>query len=215
MTGLMAVLGSGEFPHRFGGTSWQVVVPQGATPRPALVLTVDLRDPAIHDVLPPGDRPYADHELPIATRSEVLVDRQWYEYDPKTRRVVFTGPPWSPDGEPELPAEIPERPISLRPVGPWDKGRGGSDDPIDAFIGGPAWLRVGGEPLWLAAPEAVRCTCGVTMLPLVWIGHESLRTWGESGTARFLDDKPFFLGELALYFFVCLRCRLVTVVTQG
>ena len=214
MSGLMAVLGSGAFPHRFGGTSWRVVEPAGATPRPTLILPVDLRDPAVQELLPVAERPYADHELPVASRSEILVDRQGYEYDPVTRAVVFTGRPWTPDGEPELPAEIPERPISLRPVGPQDLRRG-SDDLFDAFLGGPAWLRVGGEPLWLEDPEAVTCTCSVSMLPLVWIGHESLRAWRESATARFLDDRPFFLGELALYFFVCLRCRRVTVVTQG
>lgn len=214
MAALMAVLGTGASPHLFGGSSWTVLIPDGAAPRSTLILTIDLRDPSVQRVLPVTERPFADHEMPIASRSEVMVDRQTYEYDPRTRTVVFPGPPWAPDGEPELPPELPARPILLRPVGPLDL-RGGSDDPFDAFLGGPAWLRVGGEPLWRTGPESVECTCGVSMVPLVWIGHESLRAWGEPGTARFLDDKPFFLGELALYFFVCLRCRRVTVVTQG
>lgn len=215
MSGLMAELGSGAFPHRFGGTSWRVVEPAGATPRPTLLLTIDLRDPRVQQVLPAEERAHGDHELPVVSRSDLMGDRQTYRYDPTDRSVIFAGGPWSPACEPALPSELAERPISLRLVGPEDKGRGGSDDPIDAFVGGPAWLRVGGEPLWLEDPETVTCTCGVPMLPVVWIGHESLRAWGEPGTARFLDDEPFFLGELALYFFVCLRCRRVTVVTQG
>jgi hypothetical protein len=214
MNGLMAALGSGPCPHRFGGTSWKVVTPAGATPRPTLLLAIDLRDPNVQHVLSTEERAYADHELPVVTRSDLMGDRQTYEYDPMRRSVVFVGGPWSPACEPALPPELAERSISLRPVGPQDL-REGSDDLFDAFLGGPAWLRVGGEPLWRTDPEAVTCTCGVPMLPLVWIGHESLRAWRASGTARFLDDEPFFLGELALYFFVCLRCRRVTVVTQG
>lgn len=214
MKGLAANLGQGDLPHRFGGTSWTIVVPEGATPRPTLLLSIDLRDPGVQQVLSAEERVYGNHVLPIASRSDLMGDQQSYDYDPASRRVVFAGAPWSPACEPALPSELPERPISLRPVGHQDLCSE-SDDPFDAFLGGPAWLRVGGEPLWRTGPESVECTCGVSMVPLVWIGHESLRAWGEPGTARFLDDKPFFLGELALYFFVCLRCRRVTVVTQG
>lgn len=214
MNGLMAVLGGGAFRHRFGGTSWRVVVPDGATPLPTLILTIDMRDPAVHQVLPAEARAYADHALPVVSRSDLMGDRQHYGYDPSARTVVFAGESWSPACEPALPSEIPERSISLRGVGPQDL-RPGSDDPFDAFLGGPAWLRVGGDPLWRTDPDSVACGCGVPMVPLVWIGHESMRAWGESRAARFLDDEPFFLGELALYFFVCLRCRRVTVVTQG
>lgn len=208
--GLVATLAQDEFSHRFGGGSWTIQIPDGASPPPTLILTLDLRDPAIRGLLPASELEHCDHELPLITRTDGSADRQDYSYDPATRTAVFSGHPWSPFCEAALPEVVSERAISLTPFGPEYLEREGSDDPFDTFLGGEAWLRVGGEPLWRTGPETATCRCGTSMFPLVWVGHESYAKRG-----GFLVDRAFFLGELALYFFVCLRCRRVTVVTQA
>ncbi len=124
--------------------------------------------------------------------------------------VCFDGPGWEEhDFEPL--ADLPLRALKLRPALPEeDPGSGEKYAVQDTFVGGRAFLRVKGEPIWLDRPELVTCSCGQMSQFVAGIGYESGRR-----VSGIIDDQtPFFLGELALYFFACLPCRRVTVISQ-
>jgi hypothetical protein len=78
----------------------------------------------------------------------------------------------------------------------------------DTFVGGEGFIRVLGAPLWLQEPLDIACQCGDRFAYAASIGYEV----GLRGT---VPDQPFFIGEGALYFFVCKRCLRVAVRSQS
>jgi hypothetical protein len=199
---LVATLGSSPYGHTFGGSRWSIAHAGVAAPGVQTLLTLDLTDPRLELV---GDVT----ELPLCTNLYVVsLDRQSYRFDAAALSIALDQPPWelSPNGDSRRP--LPLRMIQLR--GATTREVEPRDDAIDTFIGGPAFLRVRGEPLWVGDPEEVPCDCGRASTFVAGVGYERYKM-----PSGIIDaETPFFLGELAFYFFACLPCRRVTVVTQ-
>jgi hypothetical protein len=81
---------------------------------------------------------------------------------------------------------------------------------IDSFVGETGFIRIGGEPIWVQRREDVACDCGGQMTHAASIGYENY----DRPSGLLPGGRPFFLGELAFYFFYCGRCDRVMVITQ-
>lgn len=57
--------------------------------------------------------------------------------------------------------------------------------------------------------ENPHCSCGLPMQYICAIGHQS------ESSEKYVDSKPFYIGEGVLYFFLCRRCLRVTVMFQS
>jgi hypothetical protein len=204
--GLVAELGTDQYRHRFGGATWQVRTAAGASPLPLTLLTLDLSDPRLcvnTDV----------SEVPLCSRIDGASDRQSYTFDPARFIVAFEGPAWHVpiDAVDLLPMPLPMRDLRLRTAtDDEDPEVGPKYEVQDTFLGGSAFLRVRGEPIWLGDREEVRCSCGQHAEFMAAIGYENYER--PSGIVSL--DRAFFIGEVALYFFACLACRCVVVVSQ-
>ncbi len=208
MNTYIAERGAGPHNHRFGGTGWTTSAPVGASPVPALILTLDFGDPRL-------GADFYSGEVPLCSRVDGdSLERQRYQFDSTRRLAEFSGEAWSSTLDPAdvMTTPFPESPLRLR---------GAEGDEIvdaespyeaqDTFLGGAAFLRVLGSPLWIANAEQVNCDCGKPMRFVASVGYENYS--GPSGLLA--EDEPFFLGELALYFFVCFQCAAVEVVSQA
>lgn len=83
-------------------------------------------------------------------------------------------------------------------------------DAQDTFLGGDAFLRIRGTPIWLTDTEEVHCVCGREAEFIAAIGYENY----DRPSGIVLPNRALFIGELALYFFACLSCLRVVVVSQ-
>jgi hypothetical protein len=208
MTTLIAEIGTDRYEHKFGGAGWTAQTGVVEVPPPVLLLTLDLSDPRL-------DLAGASRELPLFSRVDASsTEPQSYVFDAAGRSVTFEGPGWNVAVDPAdlFTPPLTERRLVLRPAQ-------GDEDPAlapskyevqDTFLGGSGFIRVRGEPVWLADAEDVVCTCGKETEFVAGIGYE--RYNAPSGIVS--PTRPFFLGELALYFFACLDCRRVVVVSQ-
>jgi|LakWasMet57_HOW8_FD_contig_31_473215_length_1534_multi_3_in_0_out_0_2 hypothetical protein len=208
-TTLIAEVGQTPYAHVFGGDSWKLVAPPGSGAAPALVLTLDPTDKRLELDWHPG-------HLPLASRLDgAIPKRQSYVVHQDSQTLSFEGPPWRTtiDEASTLPNPLPERPLRLRPMK-------GDENPAtaptkyevqDTFLGGTGFLRIGGDPLWLLRPERVECSCGRGMTFLACVGYEQY----DKPSGLIAPGVPFFLGELALYFFGCRPCARVLVVSQA
>lgn len=204
----IAELGSDRYAHRFGGDSWRVQAPAGASPLPRLLLVLDLADPKL-------EFESANAELPLCSRVDGMsLDPQSYLVDFGKRQASFEGAAWNEPLDPRdsLPDPLVEKPLRLRPALPAeDSSQTDVYQVHDTFLGGPSFLRIGGDPLWLTGPEAVRCACGATSRFVAGVGYEKYDD--PSGIVDAVT--PFFLGELALFFFLCTTCNRITVISQS
>jgi hypothetical protein len=199
---------SGEFAHRFGGCSWGAVDPQPIDGGPALLLVLDLSDPRLIDLGVTGTT-----ELPLASyiNNSVWTGEQTYDVSPEERRIALTSrsvsSPEPLELEDRLPQPLPERLLDLRPISKEeDPASVGKLAASDTFVGGEAFIRVLGSPVWLLDPIDVWCSCKARMRYVASIGYEL--------TPCMLPKRPFFLGEGALYFFVCRACLRIAVRAQ-
>lgn len=120
--------------------------------------------------------------------------------------------PNSLDEESEFPHPLPERNIDLMSLKadlyPIDEEKYWKA--TDDFLGGKSFFRVAGCPLWLQEPEIVKCLCNDKMVHIMSIGYEN---W--LGPFQYLEDKPFFIGETALYAFFCDKCCILKIISQS
>lgn len=205
MESFVVELGRSQYNHRFGGRLWTPITPSGTVPLPVLVLCLDVSDPRLSDLAPIG------RELPLFTRlGGVLTSMQSYRVDAHHRTAVFdSGWQDMEIQESWLAGPLPERDVKLQPGLPHEIG---NTPAIDTFLGGEAFIRVGGSPLWISDEEGVTCNaCNEAPVFSGAIGYENY-----DRPAGYLDaGEPFFVGEMAYYFFVCVGCRRVIVITQA
>jgi len=64
--------------------------------------------------------------------------------------------------------------------------------------------------VWLLDVEEMVCLCGQRMCYIACVGNEAI-----TETQGFMAGQPFFVGELAFYFFCCPACGNTGVLTQG
>ena len=210
--GWVAGPGDDQFAHTFGGSAWEVNDISNSVSKPTLLLTLDLKDPRIN--LPPID---ALQSLPVCSHinSDAWVGKQTYQINPDSKAVALAAENSSPEPLDEMdtfPNPLPETRITLHKMDP-------EDYPIneetywkacDRFLGSSSFIRVLGPPLWLQWVEEHTCQCGLPMEYVCSIGYENYEEY--SGIIR---DRPFFIGEGALYFFCCFHCLKVVVTSQS
>lgn len=202
----IAEIGEGMFEHSFGGSDWRVLTPIKSNPPPHLLMTVDLRDPMVG---------YANRSdrIPLCSRTDPeTFDRQTYTFNSETHTVSFLGDPWfvKVNQEDLLPNPLKKTDLILRPINE-EEDVGISKNAEDTFLGGKSFIRIAGSPLWISEEEDASCECKRKMNYIACVGYEIYDR--PSGIVS--KEIPFFIGELALYFFACFDCRKVQVITQS
>jgi hypothetical protein len=208
--GGIASLGSSRYEHRFGGNSWTVSDPNPVAGGPTLLLTLDLRDPLLC-----GFQTNRTAELPICSyfSCDVWTFPQLYRIEPASRHVVLIERkgPATDVRFPEFAKPFSEKSISIN--GMSDDDYPTTEDAYwracDDFLGGGRFIRVLGPPLWLYAASTVTCNCGRAMHYICSMGYETERRF-----SGLIDNSPVFFGEGAFYWFVCLHCLTVGVMSQ-
>jgi hypothetical protein len=190
-----------------GGSGWAVEDATGLPTAPTVLLTLDLRDPALQGIGVVGCDALV---LASHLNSNVSDGLQVYSLDPchKAIRLISRETHQVELLEPEGSMTTPllERPLRLRSMVDADLPvtEAGYTGAVAGFLGGHAFIRVLGAPLWLYAPEIHECTKGHSMRYIAAIGHEPFDE----------DIEVFFAGEMAFYFHLCDRCLEVHVTTQ-
>ena len=210
----IAQVGQGQFRHRFGGSSWAVVGLEVIPIPAALLLTLDLSDPSLGFAFP-----HIGNELPLVSYINIDVppEVQTYRVASSSKQVEYVEPTIGEynvlPSEVCLPVPLPEKPLDFRTANsrevPADEESYWSA--VDSFVGGEGFIRIGGEPLWLQNRERPVDFDGVPMQHGACIGYE--RYDQPSGIVS--PDIPFFIGEMALYFFVSKARPVVTVLLQS
>ena len=198
--------------HRFGGECWCIQGYLGHPDRPAELMTIDFSDVALEQA---GLGFSGCIPLCSYVNSRVWEAEQVYRFE-DNGTVTFLGRPAGCDEmQPKacrLPVPLPERGLELRPMQ-------ADEMPVDeeaywrlcdAFLGGDGFIRILGAPLWMQDPQPVVCTCSSQMTHVLSLGYEPY-----GGPYTVFPDQPFFLGEAALYFFVCIDCSIVRVLSQS
>ncbi len=196
--------------HRFGGESWRAAGPRAELGEPVLLAVVDFEDPRWGGGAPePGRR-----EWPLFSyvNYEGLLAEQVYEVDWEEKRAIFTSvvgeaaPANAADG---LAVPFPECPLTLREMTAAEIPTGEDSywSACETFLGGDAFFRVGGAPVFADAVPRV----GEEFRYVAAIGYEA---YDRPGGYLAPPDDPFFLGELALYFFADWTAGRVKVITQ-
>ena len=211
--GWIAELGKDAYRHRFGGLSWRAIDPNAVYGGPTLLLVLDLADPKLANLMARDI-----DELPLCSyiNCDVWHSTQAFQINPGTRTVTLISrqndSPLPLESEDQFPNPLPEQYITLRPM---------NDDEIpadkdsywkacDSFLGGTAFIRVLGPPVWLQYVETHKCACGLPMDYICSIGYEQY-----DKPAGFVPNKPFFVGEAGLYFFLCNTCLKIAVTFQS
>lgn len=210
--GYIAELGNDLYKHRFGGSSWNIVDEVGDCGSPTLLLTLDLNDPRLgdlcHGIL---------SEIPLCSHMNCAAyqERQIFQIDTQLKRARCIERNRNAkvlDHDLVTANPLPEQSIRLRKMG--DSEVPASEEryatACDTFLGGSSFIRVLGSVLWLQDPYLERCPCGLDRKHIASIGYERY-----DQPAGYIPGRPFFLGECALYFFLCSACLQVTVISQS
>ena len=211
LTGYIAIRGFSPYSHAFGGNSWNIIDTNLIGTGAHLLLNLDLSDPKLQTLQGIGS-PF----LPVCSyiNCDVWVYPQSYVFDPVSRQVEYVD--HSATNYFELPEDmafenpLPQAPMNIREMTLTELVLNERDywAASDEFLGGKSFIRVLGPPLWIDEPDSVVCECGKSSLYFCSIGYEYSEDYGIFGS------QPFFIGEGALYFFICKSCRRVTVESQ-
>lgn len=210
--GFLASPATGSFRHRFGGDTWRVVDQDPLVGGPSLLLVLDLDDPALSALRPPGLS-----ELPLCSyvNASAWEGRQRFRIDVAERAVLLSerqsDSRESLDAEDRFPNPLKETRLTLVKMSredlPLDEDQYWAA--CDHFVGGDRFIRVIGAPLWLDRPVDEVCSCGAGMAYVASLGYED-----PGGVSALEIDRAFFFGEAGLYFFWCSRCLEVSVIAQ-
>lgn len=201
-----------SYHHVFGGNSWGVANTLSNNDDPILLFVLDLNDPKLSSLSINGLQ-----QLPIFSyiNSDIWLEEQVYKINPDNKDVKFTHITNEinyvlPD-EDKIPNPLNETSLELRDMFsseyPLNENLYWSN--LDEFLGGKSFIRVCGNPLWIQDPQKIKCTCEDDMEYVMGIGYE-----GYDEPFLFMDDKPFFFGETALYAFFCKKCLEVKIISQ-
>ena len=211
--GWIAQIGTDNYNHRFGGKSWKTLDSTGICEPPTLLINLDLNDPKLLTLR------FDDlDELPLcySINCDALVRPQRFQIEPKSHTItlieIATDSPERLPADGLFPIPLHETRVSLRPMEfddyPTDIET--YDRACERFVGGNSFIRIMGPPLWLQSVEVETCTCGSEMIYVASIGYES-----SHNPTGFIPGGVFFLGEAALYFFLCKSCLTTMVISQS
>lgn len=212
--GWIAELGEDSYYHKFGGSSWKLSSSEREVRNdPTLLVTLDLTDPRLIEL---SNFPASELPLVSCINSNAWEKRQVFQIDSDHREVKMVQLEVSTltylDYEDQLPNPLPERRLKLREMReeeyPIDEETYWSA--CDEFIGGNAFIRILGPPIWLQWVEKETCSCGAAMRYICSIGYEDY-----TKPSGIISGKHFFIGEGALYFFLCSSCSKIVVISQS
>lgn len=201
--------------HRFGGSSWDIVDYSPVLGGPTLILTLNLGDPFFSDLLFVQLRSAGLGELPLCSYlvCDIGIRPQCFQVIPHKRQVVLLrkDQPFSDVRFPEWSHPLPESMFALDPMlqVEYPTTENAYWEACELFVGGNRFVRVFGPPLWMYAPVHARCRCGRDMCYVCSIGYEH-----PAGPSRRLHGRPFFVGEFAMYWFMCPACLLQIAMIQ-
>lgn len=200
------------FIHTFGGERWILEDENPVGDGPHLIISLDLNDPRLSSL-----QSARSDFLPVCSyiNSDVWVRPQSYTFASQRRTVFYLN--HSDNDVYALPSSLayenplPEGIFGLREMTQTELGLTEDDywKASDTFIGGQSFIRILGPPIWLQGEEVVECTCGESASYFCSIGYEFPEDYG------FLGGAPFFIGEGALYFFICFDCTRIEVRSQS
>lgn len=209
--GWIATPDDGKYLHTFGGNGWIIRDQKRVGNGPHLLLNLDLNDPRLVGLSSNRGR-----FLPVCSyiNCDLWVQPQFYSFDSDSLSVSFLAHMESdyfvlpPDVAFEQP--LPEHRMDLREMTTQDLAQTEDDywSAIDEFLGGRSFIRVLGPAIWLQEEDSAECISGHAATYFCSIGYEHIGDFGLMG------NRPFFIGEVALYFFVCSRCSQVIVKSQ-
>lgn len=209
--GYVAKAGLCDYRHRFGGASWHIMDNMMDDEPPTLLLTLDLQDPNLAII-----RTCELAELPLFSYTYRDVTEQIFRIKPSSKQVVLensiTSNRYIIEPQHRLPQVLPEKPVYLRSMmeHEYPKDEDTYWKASENLLGGDSVIRVLGPPLWLQDALEVNCVCGKMMEYVCSIGYEIDNEYRE-----LLEDQPFFMGELAHYFFLCKSCMIVKNIWQS
>ncbi len=205
-------IGRKNYSHFFGGTDWKVVDKERKFDGPVLLLNLDLNDPCLKKL-----KTQALTELPLCTylNCNIWEDDQLFQIFPEMREVRLIKykkkDPEILDEEDRLPNPLPKTEVYLEEL-TLDESPLDEDsywESCDMLLGGCDFIRLL-QPLWLQEVEMQICSCGKQMTFAACVGYENYEI-----SNGFLGAVPFFIGEAALYFFICHECLLVKSICQS
>jgi len=196
-----------------GRLNWTIAASSVAMELPSVLLDIDLRDPALGSALSSSDVP---SRLPVMTcvKSDLWEHRQEYTFvdDAKEIRWISALTNGARAGSTnDMLVGSDQRSLVLERMTdtdlPTTEARYWAIG--ERFLGGNDFVRLLGSPYWLTEPMRCKCSCGGEMKMTVCVGSE--------GATRepLFGHEPFFIGEAALYWFVCWPCRRVVVLPQS
>lgn len=193
---------------RFGGFSWSATGSRRDLGNPVLLVTVDLGLPPVSQSV----NSKCKLEVPLFSYINIdgIIPFQEYEIDQQAKTVTFK--PISENVK-LLPAEhclqvpLPELSLRLRGIreNELSVDEGSYWAAMESFLGGEGAIRICGAPLYI---DHIPSSEGFSYFAS--IGYESPEV-----TDGLLENEPFFLGELAHYFFVSSDWKKVRVVSQA
>jgi hypothetical protein len=212
--GHIAQLGRGSFKHSFGGECWKATGPLDQLGTPTLLVCLDLQDPQ----LDPAVFPEKMDQLPLFSYINVdgMIGPQKYSIRAAAKVAVFEvdeGQLQLLPEESRLPSPLPEMDLILRPMEDREIPRDEASywEAIDTFLGGDSFLRIGGPPVWPQEPHTPTCRCGASCLYIASIGYERY----DDPKGYTVESRPFFIGEVAHFFFWCSKCQCISVLTES
>lgn len=203
--------GEDSYYHRLGGSRWNTSSLVSVCGEPTLLLTLDLNDPKLQAL---GITSIKELPLCYSVNCDALLRKQVFRIRRSARSVDLIDIDANPPEPVEIlfPERLPEVKIKLSPMEPEDYPSNENlyEEACERFLGGNSFIRVLGPPLWLQWPEEVFCHCGLLMNYVCSVGYER-----PNRCDILIPKLPIFLGEAALYFFICRVCLQITVISQS
>jgi hypothetical protein len=125
--------------------------------------------------------------------------------------IRWEGKPWVVDSDEAdlLPAPFDKVPLSLRPVSPIEDPSVTDIHAVqETFLGGEGFVRIGGAAVWTEDEPEEHVYSDASFVASV--GYEDY--FASSGM---VTGRPFFIGELCLYFLLSPTLRKVVVLAQS
>jgi hypothetical protein len=196
-------------PLKFGGDSWSCNDFHPGVMGPFLFLVVDLSDKCFEGVLP--RLPAIQVPLFSYVNLDGILECQEYLIDYECRNVSFLRvEPITESAECDcsMPFPMPESYLSIREMSdsevPFDEDSYWKS--IETFLGSNSFIRILGKPILINSIDYLDPDFSY----FASIGYDSFST-----PLPLVGNDPFYLGEVALYFFVSSDWKRIRVLSQA
>lgn len=215
IAGYVVIPKAGTYNHTFGGTEWTVVDDTAFHDGPALLFSLDLRDPKLSAL-----SCQKLESLPLCSyiNSSLMQEPQEFLILPAEHKVLMTfkclTDKTAYNNTCPVPNPLPSKQISLRPLNSneYPVDRNSYSCCLEAMDGGAPFIRILNVPIWdenKSYPKSVICgNCMGKMIHALCMGYENF------AEQSYIPNENLFLGEFILYFFFCSKCLRVQVLSN-